>query len=131
MEALGEVARVLASGGLAIIFVTSLHHSRGFQMALMAMQVGRRLYNPHHLEHGDKLTKKSSYLGAEPGDWMPRSHWFGPGEIEADSRTHGLVPVLTSTSRGVLDDPRVDDRHLRGQGRLVYVLAKPKDQSAG
>jgi ubiquinone/menaquinone biosynthesis C-methylase UbiE len=124
LEALAETARVLAPGGRAIIFATSLHHSHRFRLALTAMELGRRMYDPHHLERGDKPMKKASYLGADPGEWVPRSHWFRPGEIEADAGPYGLVPVLTSTSRGVLVDPRADDHHLHGRGRFVYVLAK-------
>lgn len=121
VQALAEASRVLRTGGRMMIVVTSPSHRLVPRLAMTLMDGVHLIYNPHHLEKGDKLIR-----GAK--DNPPpcvRSHWFRSGEVDVQAARLGLEILLSATRAGVITGTRA----LRGAGDLIHVVEKSRSQS--
>jgi SAM-dependent methyltransferase len=105
IQSLREIRRCLKGDGRALIDANSLLNHTRYHVPILMMEAVRRFFNPFRLERGDKLMRGSRPVGAILPAHTPRSHWFRPGEGEAESAEAGIEVVLSSTVRGVLEDP--------------------------
>lgn len=130
-RALCEIRRVLKPGGIVMMAVTSLHDSLVCRAYFSLARIVRAVWNPYNLEPGDKFMARHRWGLAKTRSEAPRSHYFLPHEVLDDARAAGLFLVQETTSAGILAAPGTvtDPRHLRGMGRLLYVLARPLDSA--
>ena len=126
LDALREAGRCLKSGGLILLEATSILNRFRYFVAIRILEIARMFHNPRRMERGDKLIRNAGKVAGVSAEAMPRSHWFRPGEIDADADEVGLEVVLASTTKGVLQDPLRHSRQLHKAGWLEYVLRKNK-----
>jgi SAM-dependent methyltransferase len=124
IQSLREIRRCLKRDGRVLIDANSLLNHTRYYVPILLMEAVRRFFNPYRLERGDKLMRGSRLAGTISPAHTPRSHWFRPGEVEAEGAEAGLEVVLSSTVRGVLEDPSRTSPRLRNAGYLQYVLRK-------
>ncbi len=129
LEVLDEARRVLKPGGILFIEATSRYHGYRYRVAMYALDMLHRLYNPCLLEPGDKLMRSARKLGVAPSAY-PRSHWFRPGEIDAEAATAPLEVLRATTVKGFIEEPSGHATSYRGKRGLLYVLRKPSVTAA-
>ena len=127
LEALAEVRRVLKPNGVLLIIATSICEFMRYHLAIRAMEIFRHVWNPCHLERGDKLTFDARQVEA-PAAELSRSHWFRPREIDEEAKEASLEVVQATTAEGIMSDPAATSRSYRGKGRLLYALRKPSEK---
>jgi SAM-dependent methyltransferase len=125
LQSLAEARRVLKPGGVILLTVTSLNHSRMYRFYFELLALVRRFYNPTGMESGDKPLKRGDWPPGAVRMTAPRTHWFSPDEIPADAKAVGLTVIQRTTTNAVARNPDADSFRYRGEGRLVYVLGLP------
>jgi SAM-dependent methyltransferase len=124
VAALRELHRVLRPGGLVFLEATSLLNDRRYWLAILALNLLRRVRNPLRMEPRDKRIRGARKVGGRSRRQIPRSHWFEPTEVPAEAAQANLAVVRSTTQLGILRDPRADRESYRREGRLLYVLSR-------